>query len=109
MSNEIIPTGTGPTGLSFWQNRELARTDRAALLEAAVVVAEHRVDLVKNEVANVERLQGIRHTEERGQAAIQSANRVIDAAIDAVGDNEFKSHHISKIVNRTTARLADLA
>ena len=109
MSNEIIPTGNDPKGLSFWQNRELARTERAALLDAAVEVAAHRGRLVRNEVANVERLQGIRHAEERGHAAIQSANRVIDAAIEAVGDNEFKAHHISKILTRTTARLADLA
>lgn len=109
MNNEIIPTGGRANSLSFWQNRELEKTEQSALLSSATVVAKHRVGLVKMEVTNVEKLTDIRHTEERGMAAVNAATRVIDAAMEAVGDSEFKSHHISKILNRTTAKLAEQA
>lgn len=109
MSNEIIPTGGAPKGLTFLQNRELANAERTALLGAAIEVADHRRRLVANEVANAERIQAIHHTEERGHAALGAASRVIDAAIEAVGDDPYKSHQLSKIVTRTTNTLAELA
>lgn len=109
MNNQIIATGGATTSLSFMQTRELAKIEQSALLSAAVEVADHRRRLLIAETVNVERLVGIRHTEELGRAAIKAASNVIDTAIDAVGDSEFKSHHISKIVDRVTTRLAEQA
>ncbi|MDP9696184.1 UNVERIFIED_ORG: outer membrane protein assembly factor BamA [Arthrobacter globiformis] len=108
MSNEILPAGNTPRGLNFWQNRELGKIEQNALLAAGTEVARHQVDSVKKELANAGRLQEIRHAEERGRAAINATDRVVDLAIAAVGDSEIKSHHLSKILNRTTSNLAEL-
>lgn len=107
MNNEIIPTGNSPRGLNFWQSRELNKIEQAALLEAGYDLARHNVEAVKKALAQQDALTAMRHAEERGSVAINAANRVIDLAIEAVGDSEIKSHHISKILSRTTTKLAE--
>lgn len=107
MSNEIIPTGNAAKGLNFWQSRELAKIETDSLLEAGKWVARNNVESLKEQLAHGNVIRQMRHTEERGGAAIQAANRLVDSAIEAVGDSEIHSHHISKILSKATNKLAE--
>lgn len=106
MSNEIIPTGNTPQGLTFWQNRQLNKIETEGLVRAGASVVRHKNTLLDKELGHIETLQDFRHAEERGIAAIEGTNRVIDHAIAAVGGNEFKSHHLSKIIDRVATNMA---
>lgn len=106
MNNEIIPTGNTPQGLTFWQNRQLTKIEQDGLLQAGASVTRHKNKLLDKELGHLETLQDLRHTEERGIIAIEGTNRVIDHAIAAVGGNEYKSHHLSKIIDRVATNMA---
>jgi hypothetical protein len=81
-------------------NMALRRAEKDALVEAGVSYAGHQLDLLHESLDSDLKNAKIRLAGARTRTATTTIGECIDAGIEEAAGNEYKAHHINKILER---------